>query len=186
MVKEDIIKISAFSAGWSWYHDLKLKSKLTVECLLGHYPTLSMRDNPSENWSSKNKPWSGFNILRGGTHRSEHYVYWHSPPLARYTSHWISAHLTKHSVVRNCLLCLHLSLQPCPWSLRVKRGKLWDYGNGKWWKCDGWQCDTILMIVFPFKYFRLHQKYLTHCENCIGVGLPGIFGLRWDSVWMCV
>ena len=83
MLKEDIIKISAFSAGWSWYHDLKLKSKLTVECLLGHYPTLSMRDNPSENWSSKNKPWSGFNILRGGTHRSEHYVYWHSSPLGQ-------------------------------------------------------------------------------------------------------
>ena len=42
--------------------------------------------------------------------------------------------------------------------------------------------DTILMIVFPFKYFRFHQEYLTHCENCIGVGLPGIFGLRWQCL----
>ena len=40
------------------------------------------------------------------------------------------------------------------------------------------------------KYFPLHQKYLTHCGNCISVGLPGMFWIkmtvfRWCAVSNC-
>ena len=143
-----------------------------------------MRDNPSENWSSKNKPWDGFNILRRGTHRSDIMCVDTARPWPEIPG--TDSALTWPNTLSSCLqtlkpyVCLYLSLHLCSsWS--IWRGKLWGYGNVKWRKCDGWQWYDFNDCV-PSNIF-VYTRNTSRIVRIVSVlGYQAFSGLRWQCL----